>query len=309
MESNWVLVYENSDLSTESPGLIPETYPHPFGEREKMLLRTWVICTAFLGAWVASENSAVWAQDESREERFFRYLDRDNDGRIAGEELSRLDDRMKERFKEAGLDPNREVSRDAFVKGMQQRSENDRRGGGDSRSSRGRGQPAQPAKVVLKLSSKFAAYDQNGDNQIGLYEWDRAKLTEFLQLDRNSDGFLTARELDDASVASITITAMPQAAPATPGTPQTVVSATGKPAAVVAPAAPPTESDSPETRQAKYFFSLTDKDKNGEISAEEWSASRGVRGMFEKGQIAPTIPIKQEEFVAQFLVLKGKSGS
>jgi len=280
-----------------------------------MLRRTLVVCTVFVGAWVAHENSTIWAQDESREERFFRFLDRDNNGRIDGEETARLDDRMKERFREAGLDPNREVTRDAFVKGMAQRSENDRRSGGDSRSSRGRGRPAAPTKVILQLESKFTAFDLNADNQIGLYEWDRAKLAEFLQLDRNGDGFLTARELDDAAAAAVSVTATPQALPtaagvtSVAGTPVTGTAGVKVAAPVVAVSAPPSESDSAETRQGKYFFSLTDKDKNGEISSEEWTQSKGVRGMFEKGQIAPILPIKQEAFVAQFLVLKGKSGS
>ncbi|MBI1348458.1 hypothetical protein GC163_19465 [bacterium] len=268
-----------------------------------MLWRNLVVCAVFIGTGVAQVKSTAWAQNESREERFFRYLDRDNDGRIAGEELSRLDDRMKERFKEAGLDASREVSRDAFIRGMQQRSENSSRGGGDSRGSRGSSRPAPKPKVVQGLPTKFAPFDQNGDNQIGLYEWERAKLSEFLQLDRNGDGFLTARELNDSNVAAVTVTATPQTlAP-------TSVAASEKPASPASPVAPPTESDSTEVRQAKYFFSLVDKDKNGEISTDEWSQNRGTRSMFERGKITPTLPMKQDQFVAQYLVLKGKSAS
>ena len=45
------------------------------------------------------------------------------------------------------------------------------------------------------LPKEFQAYDKNGDGQIGLYEWDRAKFAEFKKLDKNNDRFLTPQEL------------------------------------------------------------------------------------------------------------------
>ena len=45
------------------------------------------------------------------------------------------------------------------------------------------------------LPKEFQAYDKNGDGQIGLYEWDRARFAEFKKLDKNNDRFLTPQEL------------------------------------------------------------------------------------------------------------------
>jgi LCCL domain/EF hand len=45
------------------------------------------------------------------------------------------------------------------------------------------------------LPKEYQAFDKNGDGQIGLYEWDRAKYAEFKRLDKNHDGFLTPQEL------------------------------------------------------------------------------------------------------------------
>ena len=45
------------------------------------------------------------------------------------------------------------------------------------------------------LPEAYRALDKNGDGQIGLYEWDRAKFAEFRKLDKNGDGFLTPKEL------------------------------------------------------------------------------------------------------------------
>ncbi|GEM_PF-2853449 len=56
-----------------------------------------------------------------------------------------------------------------------------RRAGSSSRASR--------------LPSPYDQYDRNKDGQIGLYEWPRDRIREFLELDKNRDGFLTPREL------------------------------------------------------------------------------------------------------------------
>jgi hypothetical protein len=45
------------------------------------------------------------------------------------------------------------------------------------------------------LPKEYQSYDKNGDGQIGLYEWERAKYAEFKKLDKNHDGFLTPQEL------------------------------------------------------------------------------------------------------------------
>ncbi|MDA1052677.1 MAG: hypothetical protein O3C40_19650, partial [Planctomycetota bacterium] len=56
--------------------------------------------------------------------------------------------------------------------------------------------PATPSrKTLADLSEAIQALDKDGDGQLGLYEWPRAKLAEFKTLDSNKDGFLTPAEL------------------------------------------------------------------------------------------------------------------
>jgi Ca2+-binding EF-hand superfamily protein len=52
-------------------------------------------------------------------------------------------------------------------------------------------------KLPKELPAWFSQYDKDGDGQIGLYEWKAAgqPLKDFLAMDRNGDGFLTAEEV------------------------------------------------------------------------------------------------------------------
>lgn len=52
------------------------------------------------------------------------------------------------------------------------------------------------SRMVPTLPKEYEARDKNGDGQIGLYEWDRSKYSEFAKLDKNGDGFLTPSELN-----------------------------------------------------------------------------------------------------------------
>lgn len=54
--------------------------------------------------------------------------------------------------------------------------------------------PTRKSRTSL-LPEEYRALDKNGDGQIGLYEWNRAKFAEFRKLDKNNDGFLTPKEL------------------------------------------------------------------------------------------------------------------
>ena len=54
--------------------------------------------------------------------------------------------------------------------------------------------------MTVDLPALYAAQDTDRDGQLGLYEWDRSRLAEFRTLDRNSDGFLTPRELTSNAV-------------------------------------------------------------------------------------------------------------
>jgi hypothetical protein len=69
------------------------------------------------------------------------------------------------------------------------------------------------------LPEAYRAYDKNQDGQIGLYEWNRSKLSEFRRLDKNRDGFLTPQELAvtmPPAVAATPVTRKDDATP-TPG--------------------------------------------------------------------------------------------
>jgi Ca2+-binding EF-hand superfamily protein len=52
-------------------------------------------------------------------------------------------------------------------------------------------------KLPKELPSWFAEADEDGDGQVGLYEWKRKgwPLAEFQRMDRNNDGFLTIEEV------------------------------------------------------------------------------------------------------------------
>jgi len=52
-------------------------------------------------------------------------------------------------------------------------------------------------------------------------------------------------------------------------------------------------------RIAKYLFRLTDKNKDGKITAEEWSKSR-ARPKFDKAKVTLKLPADEASFVAAY---------
>jgi hypothetical protein len=77
------------------------------------------------------------------------------------------------------------------------------RGGGGGGSSGSRSSrpssDGRPYRALEELPDRYRSYDKDGDGQVGLYEWPKDRIAEFLGLDRNDDGFLTISELKKPS--------------------------------------------------------------------------------------------------------------
>ncbi|GIX03077.1 MAG: hypothetical protein KatS3mg113_0083 [Planctomycetaceae bacterium] len=319
----------------------------------------------FVGLWAITgdfsdlSDSIAWSQDNDRAERFFRFLDRNGNQQIDPDEYERMPGSVRERLQQAGVSGDRPISLEEFQRaqqaaeesrreGREERRREESRNNGDSRSSArtdSQKKTASKPKLTLALPAAYVALDRDKDGQIGFYEWERAKLAEFRQLDRNGDGFLTPRELQGAP-------APPAMARETGTAPGTVVSSgtnpapigSSGPATVTAlnpsgggrdrfrggggpngnrntpmserppqPASTPAASEppplSPEERlaqQAQGYFKLVDKNGDGQISEEEWKASRGIRPVFERAGVTPTFPYSQADFVQKYREIKEK---
>ena len=82
----------------------------------------------------------------------------------------------------SGSDDRRRSRRSSFGRSSFSRSRNANRGGRRFRS-------------LVELPGQYRGYDDDGDGQVGLYEWPRERIPDFLRLDKNNDGFLTIKEL------------------------------------------------------------------------------------------------------------------
>lgn len=160
-------------------------------------------------------------------------------------------------------------------------------------------------RITVDLPTKFSEVDTNGDGQIGLYEWDRAKYKEFFAMDRNQDGFLTPRELTATTVA---------AAPAprsrsTGREPSPRTPAQASPPSVSGSMTPEKfDPESSDGRRASFVFRSLDRDKDGTLTSEEWERSQGTRRDFERANVKPRLPAKLEEFAGLYLAVR-KAGA
>jgi Ca2+-binding EF-hand superfamily protein len=284
-------------------------------------LPLWLLGTVLA---IQAGNSAC-AQDTERYERYFRDLDRNNNGEVEPDEFLRIRDSTRERLLQMGIAGNRPVKQQEFLAGMAgadeirrkqeeaEREERNQSSGNSSSSSsssrgsydprsRGRSKP----RITYTLPSAYLQHDKNGDGQISLAEWDRAKLADFRKLDRNGDGFLAPKELVNPGPDAAAVTVAAVAAPPRT-TPTSTSSASGstaaKPAASSASSTPAPAED-PLLKQAKFYFTTVDKDKDGQISTEEWASSRGARPLFEKAGVMPSLPMTESAFSEQFVKIK-----
>ena len=170
-------------------------------------------------------------------------------------------------------------------------------------ASKSRTRKTRPRVAVL-MPSQFQAGDSDGDGQIGFYEWrkwKRSATAEFNRLDRNNDGFLTPRELvlsTKGGQSNSPVTVSEKAAPASSSN----RSGAARSSASTQPTASQSAADSAgggsrQDREARYYFSLMDRNKDGSITSKEWSRSRRLKPMFEKAGADLSQSMSKQQFV------------
>lgn len=252
----------------------------------------------------------LFAQEKDSPESFqtmaedqFDSLDGDGDGVLSEEELEGFSKKSLGRLREKGLRQGYPLERNEFVAASVAQLEAEERKDRekdeerrqrkelklDESSSSSELSTSSPtgmrrgnsgkSRFAPRLPAEYQARDKNGDGQIGLYEWDRAKYAEFAKLDKNGDGFVTASEL------------VPKSALKVGG------SLVGSKTA---------ESQDPIEREARETFARMDSNRDGGIAEEEWARSQRIRPMFENAGISVSLPMDTDAFVTNYRSAKAK---
>jgi len=263
-------------------------------------------------------------------ERIIGYMDRNQNGVLEPDELSRMPSSFREGLQKAGVDLSRPVPTDKLkqlmprmMEEMRARRDAERQkyaasrssqpqadyGRGDFRRGRDDGRRSSGSKptttttpkprITVDLQTKFQEMDKNHDGQIGMYEWDRAKRLEFLTRDYNGDGFLTPKELAIEPGSK---------KPTTPTSTTVVIAAPRQATPSGSETEEPNLAGTRESRFAQYVFKSLDKDKDGTLTAAEWERSRTTRKKFKKAGIAPPLPANLQQFTASYLQLSENKG-
>jgi len=257
-----------------------------------------LIFLCLCGSLFAQENDSS-ESFQSNAEAQFDQLDNDGDGMLFEEELEGFSKKTLGRMRENGLRQGYPLPRDEFVKAtvvqMEAEEKKDREKDEERRQRKElkqgepspsstpeptassptgtRRNPSGKSRFTLSLPSEYLARDKNGDGQIGLYEWDRAKYAEFAKLDKNGDGFLTATELLTKTVTK---------GGRSPGGGKSI------------------ENQDPIEKEARDTFARMDSNRDGGIAEDEWAKSQRVRPMFENAGINASLPMDVEAFVTNF---------
>lgn len=271
---------------------------------------TGLFFCALCGVVCGQQNDDPAEARRSKAVSQFEKLDRDRDGALSEDELDELPQKTIRRLHDHGLPQNVTVSRDEFLSAavatleMEEQRDREKEEERQQRkelkfeeasvpSTDSTGAPTAirkssgKSRLVPRLPSDYLARDKNGDGQIGLYEWDRAKYSEFAKLDKNGDGFLTASELIVKSTVAV------RSGDGSRGSRSDSDQAS-------------TESD-PVGKEARDTFTRMDKNNDGGIAEEEWAVSQRVRPMFEDAGINVVLPMNLDSFVANYRQAKASA--
>ena len=155
------------------------------------------------------------------------------------------------------------------------------------------------APVTVPLPEEYRERDQNQDGQLSFREWrewDRTALMEFFLFDANGDGFLVPRELASSGAGGSDTGSQPTKNE----TRVVVVNSGGTSQSSGGKSSPQEEA---EARRAAYYFDRLDANRDGSVTANEWSISRRIKPMFEQAKIDLSKPMSKEQFVKDYVRL------
>lgn len=173
--------------------------------------------------------------------------------------------------------------------------------------------PLKPKeRVTIDLPQTFTAGDTDLDGQISLFEWrqwKRGALDEFNSYDADGDGFLTPRELKNGPTntqAKQQVVIVNAAAPSGPAA--GAVTLNSSRTATAAAASTPTSTSDADPNSVAYkrgesMFRILDRNRDGAVNPEEWSASSRLKPMFEKAALDLSRPMPKETFLSHYVKL------
>jgi Ca2+-binding EF-hand superfamily protein len=175
-------------------------YKNPSAEQEERVLEAIRRGGALPPGTIPADEVA------ERAAKAFRKFDRDHDGRLSADEMP---DGLREQL--SAWDRNRDGMIDAdeylayFQASLKAVADGIASGAIPIKQPKVSASVPQPtpmapparAAAAPRIPDWFRRLDEDGDGQVGLYEWKKSgrTLAEFLDIDRNHDGFIEVKEL------------------------------------------------------------------------------------------------------------------